>query len=140
MSNELVLEAELKCPIALEAAVKALGWKWFGHGVHSQYVRKTTGYGIEIPGYYYRVVVDAEGAPRVDEDDQVSRVKKKLMDDLYKGYHVNVAMLDAKQRNGTFDMLELDDGSIEIDVHVGGSSAELGHEPPKFGGTSAPTL
>jgi hypothetical protein len=97
MSQEMVLEAALKCPVALQAAVEALGWTWLGHGIHTQYVRKTEGHGIAIP-------------------------------------------LDAVERNGVLTQTILDDGSIEIDVHVGGGATELGKEPPTLGGTSAPTL
>jgi hypothetical protein len=136
----MVLEAALKCPVALQAAVEALGWTWLGHGIHTQYVRKTEGHGIAIPGFYYDVVVDAEGAPHFDEDDLENASKRKMVDDLYKGYHVHVAALDAVERNGVLTQTILDDGSIEIDVHVGGGATELGKEPPTLGGTSAPTL
>ena len=141
MSHEEVLEFAGKCPVTLQTAVEALGWKWLGHKTHEQYVRRVEGYGIKIPNFYYTTIVDMDGKIRCDEDDLVSAEKRNSIDDLRKQYHIQVAKAEATARNGTFAQTVLADGSIAIDIHIGGGTAELGNDDsPKLGGTSIPAF
>jgi len=142
MSQEQVLEFAGKCPIALEAACKHMGWKWLGLKEHRVYVRRIHGYGMEIPGFDYTVVVDAiTGKLRIDEDD-VRRTpsNQKKLDKFRVAYYEAVAGATCEAANATMTRTVLADGSIELDIHVGGGIVASGQEPPSIGGTSAPTL
>ena len=142
MSHEQVLEFAGKCPIAMEAACKKLGFAWKGYDTaHEQYVRKYEGYAIRPPGFYYDVVVDMDGKIRADEDDTKHDVKKQQqIKDFRIAYYEAVAEAKAEAEGGTITRTVLENGAIEIDIEIGGGTTELGNEPPKFGGTSAPTL
>jgi len=65
-SHTRTVRVEYRSIAALEAAVRALGWRWLGHGQHQLYQASEIGHGLHITGWRYPVVLRAEGSLAFD--------------------------------------------------------------------------
>jgi hypothetical protein len=66
-SHTRTVRVEYRSIAALEAAVRALGWRWLGHGQHSLFQGRETGHGIHIPGWMYPIVLRADRSLALDD-------------------------------------------------------------------------
>jgi hypothetical protein len=66
-SHTRTVRVEYRSIAALEAAVRALGWQWLGHGQHKLYQGVETGHGLHIAGWRYPVVLRSGGTLALDD-------------------------------------------------------------------------
>lgn len=65
-SHTVEIKVQYSDPDALQAACKALGWKWLGQGTHKVYATHHTGLGFHIPGWKFPAVLKDAGVLAYD--------------------------------------------------------------------------
>jgi hypothetical protein len=121
MSHIVTIETKVHDSTVVAVACAKLGLAAPTHGTAQLFSDEVSGLLIQLPGWQYPVVVDTDtGMVRYDNYNGRWGDQKQL-DRLVQRYAVEKARLEARKR-GYEAIIErrLDDGSIEIEIHVGG--------------------
>lgn len=122
MSHVIVIAAQLKCPIAVKAAAHRLGLPKPVPGKHRLYSRTAEGWGVQLPGWNYPLVIDLETG-QVQFDNFEGRWGSPAeLDRFRQAYSVVKTTREARNRGFTVQEHPLPDGSIRLTLQTGGAA------------------
>jgi hypothetical protein len=122
MSHIVQIQTEVRDAVAIVAACRRLELAEPTVGTARLYEGETSGMLVRLNGWTYPVVVDVErGTLKYDNFEGVWGDAKEL-DRFLQAYAVEKATLEARKRGHSVREWALDDGSIRLEIGVGGGS------------------
>ena len=122
MSHVVTIRAEVRDPTAVAAACRRLTLPEPAHGTAQLYSGQATGLLVQLPDWLYPVVIDADtGTIRYDNYDNAWGDEQHLHRFL-QAYVVERARCEARRKSYVTTEQSLHDGSILVEIEVGGSA------------------
>ena len=122
MSHVVTVNTEVRDHAAVAAACRRLALPEPVHGTADLYSGQATGLLVQLPGWLYAAVIDtASGSIRYDNYNGVWGDEKQLHRFL-QAYVVEQARIEARKKTYLTTEQSLADGSILVDIEVGGSA------------------
>ncbi|WP_165253224.1 DUF1257 domain-containing protein [Paludisphaera soli] len=122
MSHIVTIQAEVRDPAAVAAACRRLGLPAPVRGAVELYSGEAAGLLIELPGWRYPAVVDAEAGRILYDNYGGAWGEQAQLDRLLQMYAVEKARIEARKRGHAVVEHALADGSIRLTIQVGGAS------------------
>jgi hypothetical protein len=141
MSHTTRRKSALKNADLIKAAVEQMpGAKFLGQQTVKQFGSAINGVAVQLPGFKYPIAINTQTGEISSDTFNGHWGKPELIDKLAQNYGIEVAKAEAEQLRGKFDMVTLDDGSVECTITLGGMSDVVGGGTGALPGSSAPTL
>jgi hypothetical protein len=120
LSHIVQIQTEVRDPAAVHAACRRLGLLEPANGTARLYGGQVSGLLVQLPDWRYPVVIDtASGAIRYDNYEGCWGDEQHLHR-LLQAYVVERARIEARKKNFVTSEQSLADGSILIEIEVGG--------------------
>jgi hypothetical protein len=122
MSHIVQIQTEVRDTAAIVAACRRIGLAEPTVGTARLFEGEASGMLVRLEGWAYPVIVDVErGALKYDNFEGVWGDAKEL-DRFLQAYAVEKATLEARKRGHAVREWTLDDGSIRLEIGVGGGA------------------
>jgi len=110
------------------AAERIEGAEFLGQGVYKQYSQNVTGFGIQLPGYSYPVVINAETGEVSSDTYNGQWGDESVLEKLTQFAAVEAVLGEAQKPTNNYPVQEtkLDNGDIELIVSIGGDYGVAG--------------
>ena len=122
MSHTVRRKGNCKDPVALQrSAGRIKGAEFLGRGTFKQFgSQKHTGFGVNLPGYNYPVVIDEQNGDILSDTYGGRWGDPALLDTFNQGCAIEAGKMVAEAAGHTVTEQPLDDGSVKCVVKVGG--------------------
>ena len=122
MSHVVSIQTEIRDPVAIRAACERLQLPEPVYGEIQLYSSSATGWGVRLPEWRYPVVCDVSRA-KIAYDNFEGRWGDPLqLNRFLQAYAVEKARIESHRRGHTCLEQVLEDGSIKLTIHVGGTA------------------
>jgi hypothetical protein len=122
MSHIVTIRTQVRDPMALAAACRRLGLGAPVKGTAQLFAAQASGWIVQLPRWNYPVVIDTDaGTVRFDNFNGHWGEQAQL-DRLLQIYAVEKARAQAQRQGHRVSEQTLPDGSIRLNIHVGGHS------------------
>jgi hypothetical protein len=122
MSHLVVIQTEIRDPVALASACRRLGLEQPVQGEADIFVEKASGWIVRLPGWTYPVVIDCEARKISYDTYNGTWGEQSHLDRLFQGYAVEKAKLEARRAGHSVTEMNLPDGSIKLTIQIGGAA------------------
>ena len=122
MSHVVVVQTEIRDPVALAAACRRLGLPQPVLGEAELFVEKAKGWIVNLPGWRYPVVIDTAARQVKYETYNGAWGEQSQLDRLLQAYAVEKSKLEARRAGASVTEQTLPDGSIKLTIQTGGAA------------------
>lgn len=120
MSHTVCVVTQVRDRVAISAACRRLGLAEPRNGKARLYSSEAEGIVIQLPGWKYPIVANTDTGQIAFDDFGGRWGDREKLHRLLQTYAVEVARLDARRHGRTVVEQRLPDGSILLEVQVGG--------------------
>lgn len=118
MSHIVTIKTVVRDPVAIAAACHRLGHAQPVQGKTRLFTSEATGYAVQLPGWRYPVVCDANAGTVAFDNYEGAWGERKLLDQFLQAYAVEKAKLEARKNGHSVSEQPLADGSIKLTISV----------------------
>ena len=122
MSHIVLIQTEVRDPVAVGAACQRLKLPAPVHGNHRLFSGVVTGLGVQLPKWRYPVVCDTESGQLRYDNFSGYWGQQVHLDQFLQAYAVERAKAEARRKGHACTEQTLADGSIKLTVQVGGAA------------------
>jgi len=123
MSHIVSIKTEVRDPAAVWAACERLKLPQPVHGTYALYSGSATGLGVQLPGWHYPVVCQADTGQLQFDNFGGDWGEQVQLDRFLQAYAVEKARIEARKHGHSVTEQALADGSIKLTIQVAGGAA-----------------
>lgn len=120
MSHTVVVTTKVRDPAAITAACHRLNLAAPTKGKARLYSSDAEGIIVQLPGWHYPIVANVESGNIAFDDFNGRWGERRFLEQFLQAYAIEVARIDARRHGRTVVEQQLPDGSILLDIQVGG--------------------
>ena len=122
MSHIVTIETEVRDPLAVQAACARLKLPPAVERTVALFSGSATGLAVELPGWKYPLVCDTQSGELKFDNYEGHWGDRAELNRFLQSYAVEKARLEARRSGHTLTEQPLEDGSVRLTIHVGGTS------------------
>jgi hypothetical protein len=119
MSHVVMIQTQLKNPVAIAAACHRLGLAEPTHGTAQLFSGEATGLLLQLPGWTYPAVIDTQSGSLNYDNYQGRWGEIARLEAFLQAYAVEVTRLEARRKGYAVSEQTLQDGSIQLRIVEG---------------------